>query len=526
MPAHRATRKIVPRTGRRAPGTAARSRSIRLSRRAKGSRVDTQRFMWAMKRSVAPCLMTSAQPRTKLATPPVMKMAISVGTMIRSMKVKNIGSPFLLWLRLYPQRRHHVGRCRAPNLARAPFGNRLQFPPQHLAPENDAGVRAPEALFLAVGDAALPRLHGDVLHHRELGMVDVDEPAAPAPHILHQIHHLGRGAHLLRELRLLREETIRFRPGYLDVAGNEPEMRLVVDRREAEIDLLPAADAVEARERRHDDPGHVRHVMQRVPDLPAGPRAEAEHAPIGLLGADHRQVDGKLGVRAAGTVHEGDVYFVGRVLVALQPVAGHRLHVPAVDHAALRRLGKRRPRRRLAFAEGREDEAPVLPRRVAPRPHLARIVLILRRHLDALAAAVEFPAVVQAADGVAFHPSEVKLRAAMRTAVIEHLRSPRLAAIKRVVLAHDADRLGVAALEVLGAMHGEPELPHEAASRRAPPLLPGGALLGLHWAARHEHCKRPQQMYSPNERKGANSGCGGCDTPRADPGAVNIRSTR
>src|SRR3982750_21657 len=82
-----------------------------------------------------------------------------------------------------------------------------------------------------------------------------------------------------------------------------------------------------------------------------------------------------------------------------------------------------RPFGRLAFAEVGEHESHVLARREAPRGHLAREVRILGGYLDALPAAVEFPAVIQAAQRIAFDPAEVQRRPAMRTAVVEDLRA-------------------------------------------------------------------------------------------------------
>src|SRR5438105_5328792 len=63
----------------------------------------------------------------------------------------------------------------------------------------------------------------------------------------------------------------------------------------------------------------------------------------------------------------------------------------------------------------------------------------------------------------------MKLGAAVRAAVIEDVRAAALAAVERVVLAHDADRLRVPGREIFAAMDGEPELAHEAPAGRARP---------------------------------------------------------
>src|SRR5262249_19767964 len=97
-----------------------------------------------------------------------------------------------------------------------------------------------------------------------------------------------------------------------------------------------------------------------------------------------------------------------------------------------------------AIAQVREDEAEVLLARIALDPDLLREAGVLGRLLDALAAAVVLPAVVEAADAVAFHPARRELRAPVRPAVGEQVRCAGLPAIERVVLAHHADGFRVA----------------------------------------------------------------------------------
>ncbi|MFN2645193.1 MAG: hypothetical protein ABR570_09400 [Burkholderiales bacterium] len=121
-------------------------------------------------------------------------------------------------------------------------------------------------------------------------MLDVDEPPASRPDLVHEVHDFRRLAHALEVLGFLLEEALRLGACHLRMARNEPEVVFVVDRREVEVDLLPAADAVEARERRHDDSRDVRHVMERLPHLAAGARAVAHHPPLGLLGRDDGQI--------------------------------------------------------------------------------------------------------------------------------------------------------------------------------------------------------------------------------------------
>src|ERR1700683_4735378 len=74
---------------------------------------------------------------------------------------------------------------------------------------------------------------------------------------------------------------------------------------------------------------------------------------------------------------------------------------------------------------------------------------------------------IDAADAVLFDPAEMPRRAAMRTVGIDDLRAARMAAIERKVLAHDADRLGMAGGQILAAIERVPELPHENTAGRA-----------------------------------------------------------
>src|ERR1700680_578678 len=127
-------------------------------------------------------------------------------------------------------------------------------------------------------------------------------------------------------------------------------------------------------------------------------------------------------MRAAGLVGEGDMHLVHAVLEALQVIAGHGLDVPDLDQAFARAVRKMRERRRLAGAEIAEDEAQIFAGRISAQLHLAGKARFLGRLIDALAATVEFPAVIDATDGVLLDPAEMQRRAAMRAVVIDDLR--------------------------------------------------------------------------------------------------------
>jgi hypothetical protein len=145
------------------------------------------------------------------------------------------------------------------------------------------------------------------------------------------------------------------------------------------------------------------------------------------------------------------------------------LDVPDLDQALGAAVGEVRERRWLAIAEKREDQAEIFAGRIGANPHLAGEACLLGGLLHALAGAVELPAVINAADGIVLDPAQMDRRAPMRAAIVDDPRLTRCAAVERVVLAHDADRLGLTGCEILAAMDRVPELPQEDAARRAPP---------------------------------------------------------
>src|ERR1700680_715772 len=126
-------------------------------------------------------------------------------------------------------------------------------------------------------------------------------------------------------------------------------------------------------------------------------------------------------MRAAGLVGEGDMHLVHAVLKTLQIIAGHVLDVPDLDQTLGRAVRKMRERRRLGGAAIAGDEAEIFAGRIGAQLHLAGKARFLGRLIDALAAAVELPAVIDATDAVLFDPAEMQRRAAMRAMVNDNL---------------------------------------------------------------------------------------------------------
>src|SRR5438105_737717 len=76
---------------------------------------------------------------------------------------------------------------------------------------------------------------------------------------------------------------------------------------------------------------------------------------------------------------------------------------------------------------------------------------------------------VEAANTIALHPAGTELRPSVRAAKFHQVWCTALAAVEGEVLAHDADGLGVARRQVLGAIHRLPEPTHVSAGERTRP---------------------------------------------------------
>src|SRR5262245_40671053 len=174
-------------------------------------------------------------------------------------------------------------------------------------------------------------------------------------------------------------------------------------------------------------------------------------------------------MRAAGLMREGDVDLVHAVLEALQVVAGHVLRIPGLDEARRVPVWEVRERRRVVVAEIGEDEIEIFARRIGLQRHLAGESRFLGRLLDALAATVKFPAVIDAADRLVIDPAEMQRGTAMRAAIGDDVWHACSCAVSREILAHNAQWLSAARRQVAAAADRMPELTHENAARRSRP---------------------------------------------------------
>src|SRR5262249_10286821 len=163
----------------------------------------------------------------------------------------------------------------------------------------------------------------------------------------------------------------------------------------------------------------------------------------------------------SGLMRKSHVHLIHAVLEALQVIARHMLGVPDLDQALGHPVGKMRERRRLAGPEIAEYEPKIFARWKRPNRDLARETRLFGGLLDAAARALEFPAVVGAADAVVLNPAEMHRGSSVWTPVGDNLRGPGVAAIERVILTHDPDRFGMPDRQVLAAIDGMPKLPHE-----------------------------------------------------------------
>ena len=149
-----------------------------------------------------------------------------------------------------------------------------------------AGIGAAEHLGLAVRDAALAGLHGDILHDREIGMAHVGITLSLPDQMSSHRRRITGGA----------RRAMRSVLGALFRGRRRPPLPvtctwLVTNQRwfssstgvKLKHDFGPAADAVHAGERRHDHAHDVRRVVQRMPHLAVRALAEAQHAPVGFF---------------------------------------------------------------------------------------------------------------------------------------------------------------------------------------------------------------------------------------------------
>ena len=111
----------------------------------------------------------------------------------------------------------------------------------------------------------------------------------------------------------------------------------------------------------------------------------------------------------------------------------------------------------------REDQAEIFPRRIAPCANLCRERFFFGRLLRALTFRVETPAVIHAADRVAFDPPGGKLRAAVRAAKIHDVRRPAVPAVKGKALAHDLNGFGLSWWKLFRPINRMPKPSHKLA---------------------------------------------------------------
>src|SRR5215469_3110263 len=130
-------------------------------------------------------------------------------------------------------------------------------------------------------------------------MPDIGKADFARPDVAHHIHDERRSSDLTVIFGALGSISFSLLTRDFDVARDQPQMVFVIDRREAEVDFRPAACAVHARKRRHDDPRNVRSIVQRLAHLAVPARAEAEHTPFGFLRRYGGEIGGELGMRRA-----------------------------------------------------------------------------------------------------------------------------------------------------------------------------------------------------------------------------------
>src|SRR5262249_9607299 len=144
----------------------------------------------------------------------------------------------------------------------------------------------------------------------------------------------------------------------------------------------------------------------------------------------------------ADLMDEMQMQLVHVVFDALEIIARDRMAIVEDRIVGRIDLGHERKRRRIAFAEIGKDKAEIFARRISADGNLVLEGLALRGLLDAASIRREFPAVIEAADAIAFHPTEEKLRLTMRAGILDHMGEAVGAAISREMLVQHLDALG------------------------------------------------------------------------------------
>ena len=168
-------------------------------------------------------------------------------------------------------------------------------------------------------------------------------------------------------------------------------------------------------------------------------------------------------------MHETDVQSVHLVLDELKPVARPVLLPRELEAARLLEhvLARQVELRRRAVPEIGEDDAAILPDRVAGNPNARGQLRALGRRLDALAAPVVFPAMIDAAHLVTFDPTRMQAGAAVRAPATDQKGLAAVTPIKGEILAQDAQRLRASGRDVARERNRLPELPQQIAHLRA-----------------------------------------------------------
>ncbi len=144
-----------------------------------------------------------------------------------------------------------------------------------------------------------------------------------------------------------------------------------------------------------------------------------------------------------GGMHEHDMDQIEQIVVVELPIALHRQGLAAIAHGGGEsRIVDALPLRQQAFialggiAHPQPNEIPALDHRIGFDLRVRRN-LRLPRNLDALPSAVEFQAVITAADRIAFAHSHRERQVAMATAIFHRDRAFVCCAIEQYWLAED-----------------------------------------------------------------------------------------
>src|SRR5258706_229443 len=344
-----------------------------------------------------------------------------------------------------------------PCFNRLALRQRAQFALPNLPQQDHRHVRTTQAFRIAIGNRPLALLGNMIL--------DVDE-IGPLFDVVHaDLAGKRMGRHLVGR-RQSRNDLF-----LAPLALAQPLGRIARDVNQRNVEAAMAdivhrhapgkrfAPAFLRTLRRALDVENIWHDIVIDPRFAILARADHGDAVVGFFGGDFRNIpiESELGEVGLG-VGERHMSLVDAVFQSAEIIAVANVSAD-VDFAFLFQFRIARKRRCFTAAEVGEDQAEKFAGRTTANFDFLGEALGLRWLLDALSRAVILPAMVKTTETILLDPAHRQLGAAMGATKIDDISGAALAAIKREVLAHDANRHGTARFQFCRNIHRLPKYP-------------------------------------------------------------------